>query len=219
MKGMNGIVRGVRLVLLGALFINVVAGCYRYGELVDPCYPKRYSAMAAKEVKASLAPQVNNGRILDQTIWNYHFEQGSDKLTPGGLEHLAYIARRRPYPDCMVFLQTASLADLTYDYDGKNPDRLAEARAELDIKRKQAIQKFLIAQTVGQVAFQVTIHDPAEVGISAIAANSAVTKMNLTRFQGGLIQGGAGGGAGGGGGGVTGAGGAPGAVQTNPPGQ
>jgi capsid portal protein len=171
--------------------------------------------MANKEVKAALAPQVNNGRILDQTIWSYHFEIGTDKLTPGGLEHLAYIARRRPCPDCMVYLQTATLADLGYDFDNKNPDKLTEARAELDIKRKQAIQKFLVAQTVGQMAFQVAIHDPAEVGIEAPSANSAYQKMVATRFQGGLTQGGGAGGAGG----QTGAGGAPGAVQTNPPGQ
>ena len=70
------------------------------------------------------APQVNNGQVLDQTIWNYHFEPGTDRLTAGGLEHLAYIARRRPHPDTAVYLQTAQ--DVAYD--PASPDKLAETR-------------------------------------------------------------------------------------------
>src|SRR5436190_5624671 len=88
-------------------------GCHDYRDLVDPCYPERYEYAARQEVHGALAPQVNNGHVLDQTLWNYHFEAGTDKLTPGGMQHLAYLARRRPAPDCIVYLQTAQ--DLPYD--------------------------------------------------------------------------------------------------------
>ncbi len=64
--------------------------------------------------------------MLDQTVWNYHFEPGTDKLTPGGLEHLAYLARRRPYPDPVVFLQTAQ--DVAYDPARRT--KMRGARAE-----------------------------------------------------------------------------------------
>src|SRR5437868_1877918 len=86
--------------------LALAGGCY-YRDLVDPCYPERYQNAAKQEVYAACAPQMNNGHVLDQTVWNYHFETGKDKLTPGGVEHLAYLARRRPCPDPTVYVQTA----------------------------------------------------------------------------------------------------------------
>ncbi len=193
---MNGRMKVLSLVCCGACALT---GCYGYYDLIDTCWPDRYNYMAQKEVKAAFAPQVNNGKVLDQTIWNYHFETGTDKLTAGGLEHLAYIARRRPHPDTCLFLQTAQ--DIAYDPNA--PDKLAETRQELDLKRIQAIQKFLSAQTNAQCMFQICVHDPAEVGLSAIAVNSATQQMLTTRFKGGL---------------TTGGGAAPGAVSTSAPG-
>src|SRR5579864_9099990 len=95
----------------GGLAVSV--GCNGYRDIVDPCYPQRYEFASRTEVATALAPQVFNGHVLDQTIWNYQFEPGTDKLTPGGMEHLAYLARRRPYPDAMIYLQTAQ--DIPYD--------------------------------------------------------------------------------------------------------
>jgi hypothetical protein len=178
----------------GAAGLIALAGCCGYWEAVDPCYPARYTYMADREVFAALAPQVNNGQVLDQTVWNYHFVCGTDCLTAGGLEHLAYLARRRPHPDTCVFLQTAQ--DICYDPHA--PDKMAECRADLDCRRVQAIQKFLTAQTGGQCAWKVEVHDPAEVGINAIAANASSQQMLNTRFRGGLPGGGGGGVAGGG---------------------
>jgi hypothetical protein len=176
------------------------AGCYEYRDLVDPCYPLRYSAMARKEVDAAMAPQVQNGHVLDQTVWNFYFEPGTDRLTPLGLDRLAYIARRRPQPDCNLYLQTAQ--DLTYDPAA--PEKTAEARQELDEKRKAAVQRFLVQQTAGHpVAFNITVHDPAEVSQAGIPVGLTVLQM-YSRSRGGL-QGGAGGGGGAvGGGGVQG---------------
>jgi len=139
-------------------------GCGFYHDLVDPCYPARYNAMARDSVNDTFAAQANNGHVLDQTVWNYHFERGTAKLTMMGETHLAYLGRRRPAPDPKVFLQTAQ--DVAYD--PANPAEFAKARAKLDGERTQAVLNYLQAETAGRpVAFDVTIHDPAETGIAA----------------------------------------------------
>jgi uncharacterized membrane protein YgcG len=180
-----------------------MTGCFGYYDLVDPCYPARYDSMARHEVYDAFKPQVVNGHILDQTVWNYHFEAGTDKLLPGGMDHLAYLARRRPCPDTTIYLQTAQ--DIPYDPD--HPEKFPEMRCELDTKRIQAIQKYLTAITCGSKPFQVCVHNPADPGISAIPMNLAVQRM----YSGatGILSGGAGAAAGAsGGGGASSAGGA-----------
>jgi hypothetical protein len=161
-------------------------GCDVYRNLVDPCYPERYEFAGKVEVNSAFKPQVNNGHVLDQTVWNYHFESGTDKLTPGGLEHLAYLARRRPAPDTVIYLQTAQ--DVVYD--PADPGKLGEARATLDNKRIQAVQHYLTAQTSGRpMSFTVLVHDPAVPGIPAVAAGLSVVRMN-TAYQGSMTSGG-----------------------------
>jgi len=167
-------------------------------DLYDRCYPQRYWWTSRMAVNQAMSPQVQNGHVLDQTVWNWHFEPGSAALTEGGLAHLAYLARRRPQPDCTLYLQTAN--DLRYD--AACPDRLAGARQELDTLRVQSIQKFLVAHTAGRpIDFQVLIHDPGDPTQAAIPVGNSVTQMYL-RYRGGLsnIAGGASGGGGGGGG-------------------
>src|SRR5262245_29537467 len=97
-------------------------------DLYDPCYPQRYEAMSREETAAASAPQIQNGHALDQTVWNYHFEAGTDRLTVGGQEHLAYLARRRPQADPSIYIQTAQ----DVNYDPANPDRYSTARYDLD---------------------------------------------------------------------------------------
>jgi hypothetical protein len=180
MKGLIRKTAAVVAVAAGA------AGCYEYRDVVDPCYPLRYSWMARQEVNTACTPQVQNGQVLDQTVWNSYFEPGSDRLTPLGLDRLAYLARRRPQPDPNLFLQTAQ--DLVYD--PALPEKMAEARQDLDEKRKAAVQRFLVQQTAGHpVPFNITVHDPAEVGQSAIPAGSSVVQM-YARARGGLQSGG-----------------------------
>jgi hypothetical protein len=172
------------------------AGCGGVWNLYDRCYPQRYQYLACREVDAAFAPQVQNGHVLDQTVWNYHFVPCTDCLTPAGLEHLAYIARRRPQPDTTVYVQTSN--DVAYD--PAHPDQLAANREGLDAKRVQAVQKFLVAHTAGRPAdFHVFVHDPADVSLAAVPVNLAVTQMYF-RYRGGL------GGVGGGGAGAAGAG-------------
>jgi hypothetical protein len=160
-------------------------GCY-YRDVVDPCWPERYNYQARLEVNAAFAPQVQNGHVLDQTVWNYDFEPNSDRMTAGGLEHVAYIARRRPCPDGVVYVQAAQ--DVLYD--SSNPKKMIADRQELDAKRVAAVQQFLAAQTDGRgLSFQVLVHDPTEVGIAASFGNAAQQQM-LGRARGGLATGG-----------------------------
>src|SRR5262249_20338609 len=153
---------------------------------------------------AAIAPQVLNGHVLDQTVWNYHFEPGTDRLTQGGIEHLAYLARRRPCPDPMVYLQTAQ----DVPYDPAAPDKFAEARVNLDNRRIQAVQNYLTAQTAGRhLNFEVAIHDPGEVGLPATPVGITIQKLNMG-YQGNLpTSAGAGGASVSGGGGAAGGGG------------
>ncbi len=209
MKGI--ITKGLTAACLTA-GLTAGGGCDVYRNLVDPCYPERYTYEARQEVRAAFGPQVHNGHVLDQTVWNYHFEPGTDKLTPGGMAHLGYLARRRPSPDCIVFLQTAQ----DVSYDPAAPEKFADARTKLDNGRIKAVQNYLNAQTAGRgVSFDVAVHDPAETGLAASSVGVSITKMN-TGFQGNLpatagagassVSGGGGAGGGGAGGGTSGGG-------------
>jgi hypothetical protein len=167
---MNGFIKKVLGWVCVAGGVGAAEGCNVYRSFVDPCYPERYQFMARQEVNEAFGAQVMNGHILDQTVWNYHFEvegdkKPTDKLTPAGMEHLKYLARRRPYPDPIIYLQTAQ----DIPYDPADPDKLFEARQDLNNRRVQAILRFLGAQTaLREVPFRVEIHDPGEVGTSAV---------------------------------------------------
>ena len=183
MKGFNK--KWLTAILAGAL--AGAQGCDVYRNLADPCYPERYEFAAEVDENLAFKPQVINGHVLDQTVWNYQFEYGTDRLTPGGLEHLAYLARRRPAPDPTVYLQTAQ--DLIYDPAA--PAKLAEARAALDNKRIQAIQNYLTADTAGRpVSFTVLVHDPAVPSVAATAMGISIAKMNAA-YQGSMTASGA----------------------------
>jgi hypothetical protein len=186
---MNGLITKAILASGCAGMLGTLGGCnLTCKDLYDTCYPQRYEAMSREEASSAFVPQVQNGHVLDQTVWNYQFELGSDRLTPGGLDALAYLARRRPQADPVIYIQTAQ--DVAYD--PVNPDRFSAARYDLDSKRIQAVQKFLNAQTAGRHQdFQVLVHDPAEVGISANAAGVVVGK-HTSSFQGTLPIGGGG---------------------------
>lgn len=149
-----------------------VAGCLPcYHNVVDTCYPERYNAMARSEVNGAFGTQVQNGHVLDQTMWNFYFEPGTARLTPGGVDHLIYLARRRPAPDTTVYVQTAQ--DVAYNPAA--PDQMAKARATLDAERAAAVQRFLGAETAGTpLAFNVLVHNPSTVGIAGVPANNAV---------------------------------------------
>ncbi len=199
--------KGLILKTLGGASLLAFTGCCgtdtMYANLVDPCYPQRYEAVVRHEVNEGMAPQMVNGHVLDQTLWDEHFEAGTDKLTPGGLEHLKYIARRRPHADPVVYLQAAQ--DVIYD--PAHPDLYVRARAELTAKRAQAIQVFLGAYTAGAPQeFHVEVHDPGAIGQSSLGVTRSVLLMHNS-YQGALQTGGGGSSGGSSGGSVSGGGG------------
>lgn len=175
---MNGVI--TRTWAAGGLtgVLLALAGCCpHYQDVVDPCYPQRYQHMARKETEAAFAPQVQNGHVLEQTVWNAHFEPGSARLTPAGMERLVYITRKRPCPDANVYVQS------THDvpYDPANPDRYSEGRNNLDAERVAAVQKFLVAETAGRgLVFNVMVHNPPDVGQAGIRANNSIRTLYLT---------------------------------------
>jgi hypothetical protein len=67
-------------------------GWTRYYNAVDPCWPERYNAQARANTIAPFAAQVNNGHVLEQTVWNWHFDTSSDTLNPAGQAKLDAIA-------------------------------------------------------------------------------------------------------------------------------
>src|SRR5437764_3648582 len=139
---MNGFIKAtVAGLCLGTGFTTVV-GCAQYRQMVDPCWPERYNAEARMSVRETFGAEVHNGHVLDQTVWNYHFAVDprtggpTDKLNAAGMEHLKYLVRRQPVPDPNLYLQTAQ------DVPGAvalPPDKLAQARSDLDNKRIAAI--------------------------------------------------------------------------------
>jgi hypothetical protein len=162
-------------VLTGAALAGPLlsSGCYHYQNCVDPCWPERYNSKARQEVVAAFAPQVQNGHALDQTLYNSAFKDGTAELTPGGMDQLDTLIRRRPSPDPRIFLATAR--DKTLIYDPEHPDKFVQARSELDAARVAAIQRYLGAQTAGRpMNFEVVVHDPMPVGDHADPVNRSI---------------------------------------------
>jgi len=164
----------------------------RYSNLVDPCWPERYSQQARE---AALSPhdiQVANAQVIDQTIWNYHFEVGGANLNANGRQRLDYLARRRPTPDSRVFIQTAR----DIGFDAAAPEKMVNARTELDAKRSQAVLAYLGAQPNGAATvYEVQAIDAMDPGVnSAGPANSvrglpAQYRSTITGMAGQQLQG------------------------------
>jgi len=183
---MNGLIKKTVAVLcLGG--VATLGGCcqtkeYSLSDCYDNCWLERYAFQANQSVMQVFGAQVNNGHVLEQTVFTYHFEAGTDKLTKGGTEHLAFLARRRPMPDTCIYLQTAQ----DVNYDPAAPEQYTSSRAELDGKRVVAIQRFLNAETAGRaVVFEVAIHDAPTQGLPTQTIAIAVGRL-YNNFQGAM---------------------------------
>jgi hypothetical protein len=182
---MNGLIRRSLKVLCLA-GIAALGGCCekdcRLCDWYDNCWLERYSYQAAQSELQTFAAQVHNGHVLDQTVFTYHFETGTDRLNQGGMEHLAYLARRRPMPDTCIYLQTAQ----DVYYDSTAPEQFNSARAELDGKRIAAIQRFLNAETAGRsLVFDVAVNNAPTPGLPSDPIGRAVF-LNYSSFKGAL---------------------------------
>jgi hypothetical protein len=181
---MNGIVKNA---LAGAALVGGLSasGCETYQKCVDPCWPDRYNNTARREVISAFAPQVQNGHILDQTLYNYQFEEGKAELTASGRDQLDTLVRRRPVPDPRIFLATAR----DIPYESGNPDAYKNTQDTLNNQRSIAIQKYLGAQTAGRpMQFEVVVHDPMPVGEAGDPANRSI-RLNFNSTYGSLTAG------------------------------
>jgi hypothetical protein len=79
----------------------------RYRNAWDESWPERYNYAARESVTAPFAQQVATGHFIDQTVWNWYFVPGSEKLTQGGLEKLDTLCRSTPSADPRLYIQTA----------------------------------------------------------------------------------------------------------------
>jgi len=145
---MNGFIKKTAAGLLVSAGLSSLGGCVLYRQIVDPCYPERYNYQARSSVREVANAQANAGHTLDQTVWEYFFDKdprtGEDlvtkdaktkdafvTLTPGGKEHLRYIALRPPVPDPVIYLQH-------------------DVNSEVNWRRKVAIENFLTTIAPGR---------------------------------------------------------------------
>lgn len=164
-------------------------GWTHYYNAVDPCWPERYTATARAEVIAPFAAQVHNGHVLEQTVWNWHFEPGTDVITPAGQAKLDAISQVRPQPDSKVYLQVARDVPA---YGTGGLDTVAARRDELTAKRAEAVRKYMAAQpSLHGVAYEIFVHDAPVPGMPAEFSARAY-RGQATGYVGGLSSGGAG---------------------------
>ena len=158
----------------------------RYRNAADPCYPERYNHAARQATLAPFAQQVHNGHVLNQTIFTYYFEAGTDKLTSAGMEKLDSLARTRPAPDPKIFIQAAT-SDIPLT--DANAAKVAELRSELDVKRAAAIQKYLATvPTFAPISYEIYVHNPATPGIYSEFAGSAY-RGSASGYRGNITSG------------------------------
>jgi hypothetical protein len=183
---MNGFIRKSVAAACLAAFVPVLGGCNCYRDVVDPCWPERYNAVARHNVNDVFDAQALNGHILDQTIWNYHFKTVGDddpntrmkvpvptaELNYAGQQHLLYLVRRLPVPDGKIYMATAR--DLKVGTPIKD---MAKDANELNQRRIAAIHEFLAVATAGYrtspASFDVQIHDRPEPTYPALPISGA----------------------------------------------
>jgi hypothetical protein len=170
---MNGFItkNTLRLCLSGVCLVSLI-GCYHYRELVDPCWPERYNYIARHGVRDPFYAQADKGHLLEQTIWNWHFETDSkglatDHLNGAGMAVLSRIARTLPAPDLQLFVQNAQ--DVPY-VNGMAPEKIVAQRDQLNKRRIDAILRYMSTQQPagGNGAFQVAVHDFAPTSLPGL---------------------------------------------------
>jgi hypothetical protein len=162
--------------------VSFLAGCDHYRDLVDPCYPERYNSMARHSTRDMLNVQADKGHILEQTVWNWHFETDpktlapSERLNGAGMAVLSRISRTLPAPDFQLYVQNAQ--DIPY-VEGVAPEKLVKSRNDLNERRAQAIQRFMATQTPlhGGGSYQVAVHDFAPTSLPALYPSIAEEKV------------------------------------------
>jgi hypothetical protein len=188
---MNGFIS--KIVAGSCLGAGVMAftGCTQYRDVVDPCWFERYNSLARHSVNELEYAQSAKGHLLDQTVWNWHFEPDGKGmptavLNGAGMETLRLISRHLPAPDFQIYLQTAQ--DVPYSAVVP-PEKIVFERDKLNERRIQAIQTFLATQAPmhGGGVYTVGVHDFVPPGMRAVYTEEA-EKNFLKGFTQGKMQ-------------------------------
>jgi hypothetical protein len=164
-----------------------------HGKWYDISWPDRYNYAARQAVVGPFAQQAANGHFLHQTMWNFYFEPGSDKLTAGGMDRLSAMSHATPGPDPRIYLQHAQDVATT----SENIDKVAGIRNDLNARRAASIQKFMATQFGPQITYEVLVHDAPTPGVSAVlGATAHRSTLTGSSLLGGLTGGGVGSGSG-----------------------
>ncbi len=147
-----------------------------YRNAVDTTWPDNYNYAARQATIAPFAQQAANGHFAEQTVWNWYFEPGTDRLNGAGMAKLDTLAQSTPVPDNRIFLQAARDVPATPD----NLDKVKGLREELSAKRAAVVQKYMSAQPGQAIAYDIAIHDAPTPGIYSTFASDAF----LTQRQG-----------------------------------
>src|SRR5262245_8450230 len=100
------------------------------------CYwPQPYIEATRMAVREPFVIQAQNGLMLEQTIWNYHFEYGTDRLHPSCVAFLDRMSRRPAEPVLQLFLQTAR--DIRFF--AERPKDYKKDQADLNTRRIKAV--------------------------------------------------------------------------------
>lgn len=156
----------------------------RYRNAVDTTWPEHYNYAARQAVVGPFAQQAANGHFINQTIWNWYFEPGTDKLNPAGIEKLDSLARATPAPDTRIYLQAARDILVTPE----NTDKVAGLRDDLTARRAAAVQKYMGTQPGNTVNYEIAVHDMPSPQLPAAFAASAF-RGQAQGYRGGLSSG------------------------------
>jgi len=81
--------------------------------LPDNEWPEPYTSIAKEEVQAPIDIQVANARVVEQTLWDYHFEPNSERLNSTGRQRLRWIAPQAQDTYPVIYVAAIDDAELT----------------------------------------------------------------------------------------------------------
>ena len=177
-----------------------------HGKFYDISWPDRYNYAARQAVVAPFAQQAANGHFLHQSLWNFYFEPGNEKLTAGGMDKLDSLARSTPSGPAGLYPDGSRPRG-----HGRQPDKVAGLRSDLNAKRAASIKRYMTTQFGTAIDYEVYVHDAPVPSIYGVFAGSSF-RGQAQGYVGGL------GGGGGGAAPAVGGGGTRGSMSGPPPG-
>lgn len=159
--------------------VACLAGCATTGDCHPVYSPDEYTEAARYSLNHAFELQANNGQVLDQTIWNYHFYEDSEELRPAGRAFLDRMANYYPLRCSGLFLQSAH--DITLK--PYNVESYFVRRQELNALRVKSVTEYLqLAAPGNSLALQ--IHDKPPVGLPSDESGRAYIFMARKAPQG-----------------------------------